>query len=387
MDQRGQTDFGGAEVLGIVVGPVLEPFEGIRRIAVLRGGGLGDLLFAMPAVDALAAAYPEAEITLLGTPLHAALLDGFPGPVDRVEVLPFAHGVRPGPEDPPAQAGFFERMRSRRFDLAVQLHGGGRFSNPFLLGLDARHTIGTRTPDAQRLERTIPYVYYQNEVLRALEVVGLAGARPVSLQHRLETTAEEQERIRPLLQADRAALVVVHPGASDPRRRWPAPSFAEVAAKAAQDGSQVLVIGDAGEVDLAESVAGLAAAMADEGARIRSVAGQLDLRELAALLRAADVVVANDSGPRHLAQAAGTPTVGIYWVGNMIMAGAPGRTLHRIHLGWVTHCPVCGIDVTQVGWNAPRCDHEFPLTEQVSPADVYADVQELTATSLLLRGR
>jgi ADP-heptose:LPS heptosyltransferase len=117
------------------------------------------------------------------------------------------------------------------------------------------------------------------------------------------------------------------------------------------------------------------------------VAGQLDLRELAALLRAADVVVANDSGPRHLAEAVGTPTVGIYWVGNMIMAGAPGRALHRIHLGWVTHCPVCGADVTQVGWTAPRCDHEFPLTEQVSPADVYADVQELTATSLLLRGR
>jgi hypothetical protein len=71
----------------------------------------------------------------------------------------------------------------------------------------------------------------------------------------------------------------------------------------------------------------------------------------------------------------------------MIMAGAAGRTLHRVHLGWVTHCPVCGVDVTQVGWNAQRCDHNFPLTAQVSPADVYADVQELTATSLLLRGR
>lgn len=387
MDQRGQAEFGGAAVTGTAVGPVLEPFSGIRRIAVLRGGGLGDLMFAMPAVEALAAAYPEAEITLLGTPLHAALLDGFPGPVDRVEVLPFAHGVRPGQEDPPAQAAFFERMRARQFDLAVQVHGGGRYSNPFLLGLGAAHTIGTRTPDAQPLERTIPYVYYQHEVLRALEVVGLAGARPVSLQPQLEVTAEEMERIRPLLQPGSDALVVVHPGASDPRRHWPAPSFAEVAAKAAQDGSQVLVVGDAAEAELAAGVVDLARGMADDGGRINSVAGQLDLRGLAALLRAADVVVANDSGPRHLAQAVGTPTVGIYWAGNMIMAGAAGRTLHRVHLGWVTHCPVCGVDVTQVGWNAQRCDHNFPLTAQVSPADVYADVQELTATSLLLRGR
>ncbi|NKX54132.1 glycosyltransferase family 9 protein [Arthrobacter mobilis] len=387
MEQRYQTEFGGAAVMDTAVGPVLEPFADVKRIAVLRGGGLGDLMFAVPAMEALAAAYPEASITLLGTPAHAALLEGFPGPVDRVQVLPFAHGVRPGPEDPPAQAAFFERMRGERFDLAVQLHGGGRFSNPFLLALDATHTVGTRTPDAQPLERSLPYIYYQNEVLRALEVVGLAGARPVTLQPRLAVTPEETERIRPLLQPERTSLVVIHPGASDPRRRWPAPSFAEVAAKAAQEGSQVLVVGDAGEADLAGSVVAQARAIADDGGRIGSVAGQLDLRGLLAVLQSANVMVANDSGPRHLAQAVGTPTVGIYWVGNMIMAGAPGRTFHRIHLGWVTHCPVCGVDVTQVGWNAERCDHDFPLTAAVSPGDVYADVQELTATSLLLRGR
>ena len=46
-------------------------------------------------------------------------------------------------------------MRARRFDLAVQVHGGGRYSNPFLLRLGARHTVGTRTPDAAELERTL----------------------------------------------------------------------------------------------------------------------------------------------------------------------------------------------------------------------------------------
>ena len=89
----------------------------------------------------------------------------------------------------------------------------------------------------------------------------------------------------------------------------------------------------------------------------------------------------------HLAVAVGTPTVGIYWAGNLIMAGALGRTVHRVHMSWMTHCPVCGSDLTQVGWTAERCEHEFPLTEQIRPEDVYSDVRQLRATSLLLRGK
>ena len=63
-------DFGGARITGHGIGPVLEEFSGVSRIAVLRGGGLGDLMFALPAVAALKAAYPEASVTLLCTPVQ-----------------------------------------------------------------------------------------------------------------------------------------------------------------------------------------------------------------------------------------------------------------------------------------------------------------------------
>ncbi|WP_421014307.1 glycosyltransferase family 9 protein, partial [Glutamicibacter creatinolyticus] len=188
------------------VGPVAPPFESIGSIAVLRGGGLGDLLFAMPAIHALAATYPQARITLLGTPLHAELLAGRPGPVDEVAVLPFAEGVRPGGSgDTAADAqqvqDFLARMREREFDLAVQVHGGGRFSNPFLLELGAKHTVGTRTEDAAELERTIPYHYYQHEVLRALEVAGMAGATTTALTPRIEVTEHDRDEARTALEA------------------------------------------------------------------------------------------------------------------------------------------------------------------------------------------
>ena len=411
-------DFGGARITGHGIGPVLEPFSGVSRIAVLRGGGLGDLMFALPAVAALKAAYPGASITLLGTPVHAELLAQTAGPVDETVILPFAEGVRPGPEDDDETERFFAAMRARNFDLAVQLHGGGRYSNPFLLRLGARHTVGTRTPDAAPLERTVPYVYYQHEPLRALEVAGFAGAPPRELEARLEALPEFGQQLAQDLPLGNSGpgqgrVLVVHPGATDPRRRWPAERFAAVARRAADDGFRVYVVGDSSEKELAETVVELAVEQPSTGqstaeqpsteqpgteespaggsgaARpaIESLAGNLSLGELAALLADSAVVVANDSGPRHLAQALGTSTVGIYWAGNAINAAPLGRSKHRVRLGWVTRCPVCGVDVTQVGWTAPRCPHDESTVKAVEPSEVYEDVLQLTATSPLPHGR
>ena len=98
-------------------------------------------------------------------------------------------------------------------------------------------------------------------------------------------------------------------------------------------------------------------------------------------------MLASDSGPRHLAQALGTPTVGVFWLGNAINAGPRGRAMHRVHMSWVTRCPRCGADITQVGWTAPHCGHDDTLIRGIAVADVVQDVLDLTATSLLLRGK
>lgn len=368
-------EFGGAGQIGVGVGPVLEKFTDVSRIVILRGGGLGDLIFAIPAMAALKVAYPGSTITLLGTPIHKALLEAVKSPVDEVVVLPFAEGVRPGQEEAAELDRFFADMRGRTFDLAVQLHGGGRYSNPFLLRLGARHTVGTRTADAASLERTVPYLYYQHEPLRALEVAGFAGAFPVDLEARLAPAGGGAAH-EALDGAAGQPLVVIHPGATDPRRRWPADKFAELAAACAADGSRVVIIGDSSEQDLAEAIAARAGSAA-----VDSAAGALDMAELVALLAEAGVVVANDSGPRHLAQALGVPTVGIFWAGNVINAGALGRSLHRVHASWVTACPTCGIDVTQVGWTAPRCAHDDSAVAGIGVPEVYEDVRSLTATA------
>lgn len=394
-------DFGGARMTGYGIGPVLEEFTGVTRIAVLRGGGMGDLMYAVPAVTALKAAYPKATVTVLGTPIHAELLAQVESPVDETAILPFAEGIRPGPVIVEHLDGFIAAMRARNFDLAIQLHGGGRYSNPFLLRLGARHTVGAGTPDAARLERTVPYVYYQHEPLRALEVAGYAGAPPVDLEARLRPRPEFERQLAVSLAGDTRTVVVIHPGATDPRRRWPVERFAAVARRAADDGFRVLVVGDQSERELAETMVELAVgpvlagadaargsgSAGDAAPQVASLAGKLSLGELAGLLAGCSVVVANDSGPRQLAQALGTPTVGIFWAGNAINAAPLGRSMHRIHLGWATHCAVCGIDITQVGWTAPRCRHDVSTVEAVEADAVYEDVLQLTAMTPRPRGR
>jgi ADP-heptose:LPS heptosyltransferase len=238
--------------------------------------------------------------------------------------------------------------------------------------------VGTRTADAAGLERTVPYTYYQHEPLRALEVAGFAGAVPVDLEAWLVPAAGAKGTRQGTNDDGAQPLVVIHPGATDPRRRWPVERFAQLAGACAADGCRVLIIGDDSEQELGEQVAATAASTS-----VESLAGKLTMAELVGLLGGASVMVGNDSGPRHLAQALGVPTVGVFWVGNVINAGALGRAMHRVHLSWLTGCPTCGIDITQVGWTAPRCAHDDSIVAGVGVRGVYEDVRNLVATAVL----
>jgi ADP-heptose:LPS heptosyltransferase len=343
--------------------------EGVKKIAVLRSNGIGDYLFAVPALEALRQAYPEAEIVLLGQKWHERFLSGRPGPVDRVEVVPRARGVGSAPdveEDPTEMEAFFSRMARERFDLALQMHGGGRYSNPFVQRLGARLTVGACAEDAIPLDRWVPYQYYQMEVLRFLEIASLVGAAPVQLEPRIRLLESDLAESAVLLPYTQAPLVVLHPGASDTRRRWPAHKFAAVGNSLAWSGARVVVTGNQPEVGLADEVIQAMSAPA------LNLAGRLSLGGLAGLLSRSSVVISNDSGPLHLARAVGTPTVGIYWCGNMINAGPVTRALHRTAVSWRLDCPVCGLNCTR-----SSCEHNDSFVAEVPDVEVRMAAMEL----------
>jgi ADP-heptose:LPS heptosyltransferase len=139
-------------------------------------------------------------------------------------------------------------------------------------------------------------------------------------------------------------LVVVHPGASDPRRCWPAERFAAVADVLAAQGATVAVVGT-GSADA------LAAARLQAAAHrpVRDLVGRLDLPALVGVLARAEFVVANDSGPRHLAGAVGTPTVGVWLAGNLATAGPLDADRHAVAVSTRDRCPVCEQPATPSG--------------------------------------
>src|SRR2546421_4547819 len=122
-------------------------FRGPQRIAVFRALQLGDLLCAVPALRALRAGAPDSRITLIGLPWAAEFAQRFSRYID--DFLPFP-GFPGFPErDAPAQAlvDFLHEARRRSFDLVIQLHGSGQFSNPLVQLMRPRRMVGFFEPD------------------------------------------------------------------------------------------------------------------------------------------------------------------------------------------------------------------------------------------------
>jgi ADP-heptose:LPS heptosyltransferase len=298
----------------------------VRRIAVLRANALGDLIVSLPALWALRAAYPDAEIVLLGTRLHAALLGGQPGPVDRVEIVPPYGGVtlpEGGTQQGPELDAFFQRMQAERFDLALQMHGGGQNSNPFVTRLGAHLTVGLRACGAPPLDRTLAYVRYAHEVVRFNDLVCLVGAEACCLEPSLPVTDSDIAESLRALPEDGTRLVAIHPGANDPERVWPLERFAAVADALSERGARIVLVGNGGD---RRYVAAVLAAMSHPAT---DLGDRLSLRGLLGLFRRCALMVGNDSGPRHLASAAGACTVGIFSIFNLVSYGPLHVQCHR----------------------------------------------------------
>jgi ADP-heptose:LPS heptosyltransferase len=247
-------------------------------LLALRALGLGDLLTAVPALRALADAFPRHR-RVLALPAPLALLALHTGAVD--EVLPS------GPLAP---------LPVRRPDVAVNLHGRGPESHRVLLATAPRRLVAFASPAVPESAGGPAWRDGEHEVrrwCRLFEAHGIA-ADPGRLDLAAPPGAPPWAR----------GATVLHPGAGFAARRWPAGRWAAVARAERAGGRRVLVTGGRQETALAARVAGLAGL--DPGCVL---AGRTTALELAAIVGAAGRVVCADTGVAHLATALRRPSV------------------------------------------------------------------------------
>ena len=347
------------------------PVEGVVSIAVLRANAVGDFIVATPALHALREAYPDAHISLLGRAWHAQFLADRPSPVDEVIIIPPTPGVGAPPgeaADARPQERFFHAMQERRFDLALQLHGGGRYSNPFVRRLGARLTAGFHTPGAEPLDRMLPYRELYPELLRLLEGVALVGAFGRTVEPRLVVTARDRAEADAAVPPGGGPLVVLQPGATDPRRCWSPRHFARVGDHFAGLGASIAVNGTRDE---AAAVRAVIDAMHHRDRAI-DLTGRLSLGGLMGLLERSRLLVSNDTGPMHMARALDVPTVAVYWIGNLPGHGPTSSARHAVAVSWRLDCPTCGRNCIGVD-----CGHDASFVDDVAPEEVIALAQPL----------
>ena len=272
-------------------------------VVVLRALGLGDLLTAVPALRALADAFPR-HPRLLAAPAVLAPLARASGAVD--EVVP--------------TEGLGEPLHPRLHGagLAVNLHGRGPESHDLLLAAEPRRLVAFTHPAVPASSQGPRWRSDEHEVARwcrLLEESGIA-ADPARLDLELPPGP---------LPHGAAGATVVHPGATSPSRRWPPERFAEVARSELARGRRVIVTGGPSEVALADDVAARA------GLPESAVhAGQGGVLTIARLVAAADRVVCGDTGVAHLATALRTPSVVLFGPISPALWGPPSdRPWHR----------------------------------------------------------
>jgi ADP-heptose:LPS heptosyltransferase len=169
----------------------------------------------------------------------------------------------------------------------------------------------------------------RHEVRRQLDLVGRVGLRTADERLRFKLREEDHVAAHRLLQlagVDAARpYVLVHPGASAASRRYPAPAFGAAASLMQAEGCRVVFCAGPGEAGLLQE------AREAMGGTACLLPAPDQLGTLAGLIAGARVLVANNSGPVHLAAALGTPVVDLYALTNPQHKpwGVPARVLNH----------------------------------------------------------
>ena len=299
----------------------------MENILIIKPSSLGDIVLALPALSALRRNFPNARISWVVRPEFAPLLEEHPH-LD--EMILFDRKLlgkawfRPGAFC--SLARLIRRLRRSKFDAVFDFQGLFRTAAlGWLSGCKNRFGManareGARFLYTHKVEQNQDCIHLVDYYLKVIEA---AGAPDLRVEFVLPQDAAAADSARRLLREHDIGpekYVVFVPGSTDADKCWPVERFAALAQKISSRFSvPIVATGMASEASFIDRLSSLA------NVPVINLAGRTSLKELTALLRAAKLVVSNDTGPGHIAAALGTPLVLMFSWSNPARIAPYGR--------------------------------------------------------------
>jgi len=278
----------------------------VERILVIKLSALGDFVLALAAMKKIRQAHAKAHITLLTTPPFEAL----------AKICPYFNAIDTGgrPETFPQWMALRARIKAvgydRVYDLQTSAHSNRIFqslrpSPPPWSGI----ALGCSLPHKNPLRNSMHTLERQADQLMYAGIWPDAPTEPGSAPSPdLSWVLKAQPADRPVPGSNKPRPYVMFvPGGSAhrPEKRWPVEKYSELARILYARGFDIVVIGGVAEADLAHTIQRATP-------RARDLTGRTDFASVATLGAKAALAVGNDTGPLHLAAAAGAPTIVLF---------------------------------------------------------------------------
>ncbi|MCF7355387.1 glycosyltransferase family 9 protein [Vibrio sp. CK2-1] len=273
-----------------------------ESLCFLRLSAIGDVCHAVAAVQAVQRHWPETKITWIIGKVEAQLLEG----VEGIEFIIFdKKGGYAG------MKSVWKQLSGRRFDALVHMQLALRASL-LTLGIKAKYKVGfnrQRAKEGQWLftNKKIDDVESQHVLDSFLSFVEYLGIPKSEPKWNMPISPLNTDWVNQQIPTQQKVLVI-SPAASKDERNWLTERYAQFADYAIEQGYQVILCGSPSEreIQLGENIRQFMSHQAT------NLIGQTSLNQLLAVLNRADIVLAPDSGPAHMATTQGTPVIGLY---------------------------------------------------------------------------
>lgn len=270
-------------------------------LLLLRALGLGDFLTSVPAIRAIAHAFPN-HYRVLAAPVYLAPLVRLCGGIDEVvDAQPLA----PLAED------------LGGVDVGVNLHGRGPQSHRVLLETHPRRLIAFANSEIAQTAGSPQWRPDEHEIDRWCRLLRESG---------IPADVNDLEIAAPRGDVRSRGAIVVHPGAASESRRWPADRWVDLCTRLRAEGHRIVMTGSSTEFRRCRFIAKAAHLPIDT-----VLAGSTDLQDLACIVASARAIVCGDTGMAHIATALRTPSVVLFGPTSPRYWGPPAnRPYHRV---------------------------------------------------------